>query len=233
MTYPPQPGSPWQPSDAAPSYPSPQAASDGQNGAPAAPQQQADPSWAGQAAYPASAGPYAPPPGAPPYGQPGASQYYAQPGAPAPGQAAPAGAPAAWGAPAVQCRFCGCVPAAPVTFRGHRGMIIVMQFLRQPGPFCRDCGLATFRGMTARTLVQGWWGYFSFVITPFTVLTNLVRRGKVAALPAPAPPPSGQHRRPMDPGAPLLARPMALAGLAIPLVALILLILAALSPSQG
>lgn len=233
-TPPPQPGRPWQ-SPEAPPYPGqPQAAPYRQGGAPnhAAPQPQTDPRM-GQGAYPAQAGPYAQPGAPQPYGQAGAPQHYAQPGAPMPGGPAPAGAPAAWGGPAVQCRFCGCVPAAQVTFRGHRGMIIIMQFLRQPGPFCRDCGLATFRSMTARTLLQGWWGYFSFIITPFTVLTNLVRRGKVAGLPAPTPPPSGQHKRPMDPGAPLFARPMALAGLAIPFVALILLITEAALSGQS
>jgi hypothetical protein len=238
MTQPPQPGSQWQPPQAAP-HPASQAAPYPQGG---------------QATYPAAAQPYAQPPGAPqpyaqpgapgPYGQPGAQQPYGQPGAQQPygqpGIQQPYGQPgiqqpypqpgvepgaAGWGAQAAeQCRFCGCVPAAQVTFRGHRGMIVIMQFLHLKGPFCRDCGLATFRDMTAKTLLQGWYGYVSFLVTPLTVLINLVRRGKVAGLPAPTPPPSGQHGRPMDPGAPLLARPMALAGLAIPFVGLILLI---------
>jgi hypothetical protein len=124
---------------------------------------------------------------------------------------------------AVQCRFCGCVPAARVTFRGHRGMVIMMTFLSLAGPFCRDCGLSTFRRMTASTLIAGWWGYASFLITPVTVIINLVRRGKVANLPAPVPPPNGgPSRQPMDPGAPLLARPQALIGLALPGVVFVL-----------
>ena len=64
------------------------------------------------------------------------------------------------------CRFCGCVPAVETTFRGHQGFLVVMRFLSVPGPFCRDCGLATFRTMTSRTLVQGWYGYGSLIITP-------------------------------------------------------------------
>jgi hypothetical protein len=103
------------------------------------------------------------------------------------------------------------------------GMIIVMQFRSQTGPFCRDCGLATFRDMTASTLIGGWWGYLSLVICPITVLINLVRRGAVAKLPPPMPPPNGQHRghpraHPMDPGKPLMTRPAALVGMALPLV---------------
>jgi hypothetical protein len=104
-------------------------------------------------------------------------------------------------------------------------MIVIMRFLHLEGPFCRDCGLATFRRMTARTLIQGWWGYASFIITPITVVINLVRRGTVAALPAPQPAPNGQSRPPADPGPPLLARPAALIGLAIPLVLFLLFIL--------
>jgi hypothetical protein len=115
-----------------------------------------------------------------------------------------------------QCRFCGNVPAVDVTFRGHRGMVFLMQFLHVKGPFCRDCGLATFRDMSAKTLVQGWWGYASSIITPVTLLINAARRGKVASLEPPRPPAHGPSGRPMDPGAPLFTRPAALIGLFIP-----------------
>ncbi len=116
----------------------------------------------------------------------------------------------------LRCRYCGCVPAVQVTFRGHRGMLVLMQFLSMSGPFCRDCGIAAFRTMTAKTLIQGWYGYASAVITPITVLINLARRGKVASLPAPVPAPGLPSRQPADPGDPLLMRPTALIGLAIP-----------------
>ena len=113
-------------------------------------------------------------------------------------------------------------PGVEVT-PGHRGMLVMMQFMHTPGPFCRDCGLATFREMSAKTLIQGWYGYLSFVITPITVLLNLIRRGKVASLAPPRPPAYGPSGRPMDPGSPLLTRPSALIGLGIPF-ALILLV---------
>jgi hypothetical protein len=125
------------------------------------------------------------------------------------------------------------VPAADVTFRGHQGFVIVMRFLRMDGPFCRDCGLATFRLMTSRTLVQGWWGYASFIITPITVLINLAKRGKVANLPAPQPAPNGQSRQPMDPGPPLLARPMTIIGLAIPFALFLLFVVAIVASANS
>jgi hypothetical protein len=101
------------------------------------------------------------------------------------------------------CRFCGGFPAAQVTVRGHRGMIVIMQFLRQPGPFCRTCGTATVRDMSARTLYQGWWGYLSSVFTPITLLRNLFAYNKIKALP-PATAPRGPQ---LDPGKPLTRRP--------------------------
>ncbi|MCW2884139.1 MAG: hypothetical protein QOE54_4454 [Streptosporangiaceae bacterium] len=213
MSQPPPPGGPWAHPQTAPVYP-------GQNAGPyphGGPQYGAPPQ-----AYP---GPPAQPYAGQPYGTPAQpyppQQYQGQQYAPQPYPGAHLGA----GGP--QCRFCGCVPATDVTFRGHRGMIVLMQFLHVKGPFCRDCGLSTFRDMTAKTLIQGWYGYISFAVTPITVLINLARRGKVANLPAPQPPPSGDHRRPMDPGAPLLARPSALIGLAIPFVLLVLFIILA------
>jgi hypothetical protein len=131
----------------------------------------------------------------------------------------------------LECEFCGCVPAAHVKFRGHRGMIVVMQFLDKEGFFCRNCGLATFRKMTADTLIQGWYGYASFVITPFIVLINLVRRQQVASLPTPQPSHHRPSRTPANPGKPLLARPTALIGLAMPFILVGLVV--ALVASRG
>jgi hypothetical protein len=122
------------------------------------------------------------------------------------------------------CRMCGSVPAAPAKFRGHQGFVVMMRFLSLDGPFCRDCGLATFRRMTSRTLVQGWYGYASFIITPITILMNIVRRGKIAKLPQPQPNPFGPSRPPMDPGPRLLMRPMTIVGLGIPFALIILLV---------
>jgi hypothetical protein len=137
----------------------------------------------------------------------------------------PAASPAAPTSPELECTLCGSVPAAAAKFRGHQGMIIIMRFLSLDGPFCRDCGLATYRNMTSRTLVQGWWGYVSFLITPLVVLFNLIPRQKVASLPPPRPAPHGRSHRPLDPGPPLLMRPMSIIGLAIPPVVIMLVML--------
>jgi hypothetical protein len=128
----------------------------------------------------------------------------------------PSYAPAAAHPTPLACRFCGSVPAADVKFRGHQGFVILMRFLSMDGPFCRDCGLAVFRRMTSRTLVQGWYGYASLIITPITVLINVARRGRVATLPPPYPNPYAPSRPPLDAGPRLLARPMTWFGLVIP-----------------
>jgi len=127
------------------------------------------------------------------------------------------------------CRLCGSVPAVDTTFRGHQGMLVLMRFLSTKGPFCRDCGLGVYRHMTSRTLLQGWYGYASFVITPFTVLTNLIRRSKVARLAPPQPHPYAPSQPPMNPGPSLLARPLTYVGAAIPLTLIVLLIVIASS----
>lgn len=156
------------------------------------------------------AGPTAPPPGQP--------EGYAQPAAY--GQPGPYGQPAPGGA---VCRFCGGFPAVEATVRGHQGLIVVMRFLKQPGPFCRTCGTAVLRDMSARTLVQGWWGYASSIATPITLLMNLAVHGKLRRLPPPVP---GAHGPQPDPGPPLTRRPHLLM-LLLPVAAITTLIVTA------
>jgi hypothetical protein len=78
-----------------------------------------------------------------------------------------------------------------------------MQLLKSPGPFCRDCGLATYRRMTVESMWIGWWGFLSAIINPVTMLINLGPRSTIINLPPPIP---GSPRLPMQPGKPLYAR---------------------------
>ncbi|MCY0917140.1 hypothetical protein OS965_02965 [Streptomyces sp. H27-G5] len=187
--------------------------------------------YAGQ---PGQGNPYAQQPGQEnPYAQPaqppqqpaGHGNPYAQqqPGAGAPQQPAGHGNPFAAGVPpqgapsphvghqAPQqgghgCRLCGAQPAAQATVRGHQGMVLMMRSLSVQGPFCRDCGTATVRDMSAKTLWQGWWGPMSLLLTPITVLRNLGPRSTFAGLAAP----QGGFRPALDPGKQLRRRPQAL-----------------------
>ncbi|MFF7950506.1 LppU/SCO3897 family protein [Streptomyces griseorubiginosus] len=148
--------------------------------------------------------PQAPAPG--PYHQAPASGPYQQPYHHAPGPA--------------PCQICGAVPAAPVTVRGHQGMLVIMRFLKREGVFCRTCALASFRDMQADTMVLGWWGPLSVLITPFTLLANLGALSGIRRIPEPVAP---GFRPPLDPGKPVFKRPagilalipMGLLGLAV------------------
>lgn len=203
MATPPQPHGPHP-------YAPPPAGSYPQQPAGAAPQQP-------PGAYPHQpAGPYAPQPGhpaqapapSPPYAQhpphphPHAQQHQYQqqhqypqsPPHPQPYAALPG------------CQFCGAQPAVQATVRGHQGLLFLMRFLSRRGMFCRSCGLATYREMSAKTLWQGWWSPLSVAITPLTLLLNLGPRGRFRKLAAPA----GGFRPSLDPGKSLLRRPEAM-----------------------
>ncbi|MFC8588057.1 hypothetical protein ACFUGD_26415 [Streptomyces sp. NPDC057217] len=119
------------------------------------------------------------------------------------------------------CEVCGARPATAVTVRAHQGMIIIMRTVTRRGVFCRTCGLAVYRQMTSDTLLTGWWGLFSFFVTPFVVLGNAF--GARAALRR-LPEPYGAVRPRLHPGRRVLRRapamliltPIALVALAVP-----------------
>ncbi|MEV6114997.1 hypothetical protein AB0L59_21385 [Streptomyces sp. NPDC052109] len=162
-----------------------------------------------------------------PTGHPQAPAGHQQPAGPhqqAPGHHGQAPYPQAPGAyaaaPGTGCRVCGASPAAPVKVRGHQGMVVMMRFLRREGTFCRTCGLAVFRKMQADTLVQGWWGPMSMLITPVTLLINLFALARIRRLPAPA----AAQGPGLDPGRPVFLRPSGMVGL-VPLTVFALVVL--------
>ncbi|MFF8787112.1 hypothetical protein [Streptomyces sp. NPDC015125] len=166
------------------------------------------------------AGPYAPQPGYPGQGPYPHAQQHPQPHSqlhphpyphphphPQPYAAAPG------------CRLCGAQPAVQATVRGHQGILFLMRFLSRRGVFCRSCGLATYREMSAKTLWQGWWSPLSVAITPLTLLMNLGPRGRFRKLAAPV----GGFRPSLDPGKSLLRRPEAMLFL-VPMVLVVVAI---------
>ncbi|WP_225824555.1 LppU/SCO3897 family protein [Streptomyces naphthomycinicus] len=170
--------------------------------------------------YPQQPGPYQhrQPPGSYQHQQPpGPYQHQPAPYPPAPGPGLGPGS-----GPGPGCEVCGAMPAAPVTVRGHQGMVVIMRFLRRGGVLCRTCGLAVFRQMQSDTLVRGWWGALSMLITPVVLLLNLGALARIRKLPPPA---TAAWRPPLDPGRPLLRRPAGLIGL-VPLTALALVVIA-------
>jgi hypothetical protein len=107
------------------------------------------------------------------------------------------------------CKLCGSTPAANMTIHEHNGRILWMVHKTNKGPYCRDCGTALLRQHQNNTLVQGWFGIFSFFITPITLLLNLNAWRKVKALGPPARDPTVQSKipAPLIPGKSLWSRP--------------------------
>ncbi|WP_155058450.1 DUF6508 domain-containing protein [Streptomyces blattellae] len=128
-------------------------------------------------------------------------------------------------APSV-CKFCGGSPAADVTFRAHRGLIVFMGFKKMAGPMCMTCGLAVYRALTTHTLCVGWWSPFSLLLfAPLTLVRNLVAVRKVKKLPAPGPGPDGPR---YDPGVPIRRRPRAYVAL-VPVLGVLVMIVTGLA----
>lgn len=107
------------------------------------------------------------------------------------------------------CKLCGSTPAANMTIHEHNGRVLWMVHKTNKGPFCRDCGTALLRHHQNNTLFQGWFGIFSFFITPITLLLNLNAWRKVKALGPPQRDPNVQSKipAPLNPGKRLLSRP--------------------------
>ncbi|QOV47577.1 hypothetical protein IPT68_12755 [Streptomyces chromofuscus] len=126
----------------------------------------------------------------------------------------------------LMCRFCGGSPAADVTFRAHRGLVILMGFRKTDGPMCFTCGLAVYRAYTTHTLSQGWWSPLSlFLFAPLTLVRNLLAVRRVRRLPAPGPGTLGPR---YDPGLPVHRRPRAYVAL-VPVLWLLFMIVTGLS----
>jgi hypothetical protein len=116
--------------------------------------------------------------------------------------------PAQSGQP-LACKLCGSTPAANMTIHEHNGRLLWMVHKTNKGPFCRDCGTTLLRHHQNNTLFQGWFGIFSFFITPVTLLLNLGAWRKVKALGPPQRDPNVESKipAPLNPGKPLLRRP--------------------------
>jgi hypothetical protein len=64
------------------------------------------------------------------------------------------------------CNRCGGFPATAATFRGHAVVVFLLFRSYRRGPLCRDCGIAAFRDLTARTLAGVWYGPWVVLALP-------------------------------------------------------------------
>ncbi len=96
------------------------------------------------------------------------------------------------------CLVCGRTPTADVRFQGPHGIPDTEWPHAVIGPFCRECGEATFRRTTEWHLGRSWCS----IPALFTVLENLSARRSIRKLSAPA----GEARATMPPGRPMWQR---------------------------
>ena len=127
------------------------------------------------------------------------------------------------------CIRCGAVPTADVSFTHVRAMLVVHRTTRVVGPMCRDCGVATGRLLTDRTLVTGWWGFPSLLANLFAVAGNILSTRRVTRLAPPRQRPGASLApEPLDRGRGLVRRGGLYAALAFAaLVALAIVVVVA------
>lgn len=75
-----------------------------------------------------------------------------------------------------QCESCG-LPAETkyVQFYENVGAIFFRYHRSIDGNFCKPCIEYYFFSLTGKTMLLGWWGIISFIITPFILINNLFR----------------------------------------------------------
>lgn len=74
------------------------------------------------------------------------------------------------------CESCGLpVQTKYVEFYENVGMIFMRQHKSVKGKFCKSCIDYYFWNLTGKTMLLGWWGIISFIISPFILLNNLIR----------------------------------------------------------
>jgi hypothetical protein len=72
------------------------------------------------------------------------------------------------------CDSCGCrAKTRKVKFYQNIGMLIVRQHKSVEGNLCKNCINYYFWEFTGITLLFGWWGVKSFIVTPFIVISNI------------------------------------------------------------
>ncbi len=74
------------------------------------------------------------------------------------------------------CESCGLtVQTKYVEFYENIGMIIMRRHRSIKGKFCKSCIDYYFWNMTGKTMLLGWWGIISFIVTPFILINNFFR----------------------------------------------------------
>lgn len=90
--------------------------------------------------------------------------------------------------PTTPCAVCGMTPTLQVMVRRHVGMIFAQAFVSVDKPLCRTHGRDLSKRFLKKTMVQGWWGFFSFFMNFFDVFADLSALRKYNSLDEPSAP---------------------------------------------
>ena len=81
------------------------------------------------------------------------------------------------------CAKCGArTQVRAVSFSQNIGLIAVRHTTTVAGAFCGPCILSTYWSCTLTTAIVGWFGFISFIITPFLILANAIELMRSARL---------------------------------------------------
>jgi hypothetical protein len=82
------------------------------------------------------------------------------------------------------CQTCGVeAPTKYVAFSQNIGAVFMRFHKSIKGRLCKNCVHQHFWSMTGTTLVLGWWGTISFIVTPFFLLNNIGRYALCLGMP--------------------------------------------------
>ncbi|MGH7225470.1 MAG: hypothetical protein ACRELF_19805, partial [Gemmataceae bacterium] len=83
------------------------------------------------------------------------------------------------------CQSCGIeAPTKYVAFYQNIGALVVRFSKSVEGELCKSCIHRYFWSFTGTTMLAGWWGSISFLVTPFFLLNNSFRYLTCLSMPA-------------------------------------------------
>ena len=75
----------------------------------------------------------------------------------------------------VLCENClRIAPTKHVAFHQNIGAVLMRFTKTVEGNFCKRCISRFFWSLTGTTLLLGWWGAISLIVTPFIIIGNLI-----------------------------------------------------------
>lgn len=82
----------------------------------------------------------------------------------------------------MECQICQRAPAVEIRVRRQQGLVALRRVIQERQTLCREHGFPLVRTYLRRTLLEGWWGLFSFFSNFWCIGINLVARSRVTKL---------------------------------------------------